>query len=180
MPTTPRRSRNIGVHEIIHLCLLSLVSYVSQIILHPIYGGVGTALHHYHVIFTIAAGTSLASFLGFDRLPERNWKGIAVVLITAPLLLPTLVTFSGQLGPIWGPILTQAIMTWPCVFFASHDIAVHAKPKKISAIFLAVSIATGFIIILGVSETRIFIPLLQPSIGILWSRYSLLLYLGIF
>jgi hypothetical protein len=181
MPTTTRRSRNIGVHEIIHLCLLSLVSYVSQIILHPVYGGVGTALHHYHVIFTIAAGTSLASFLGFDRLPERNWKGIAVVLITAPLLLPTLFTFSGQLGPIWGPILTQAIMTWPCVFFASHDIATLTRPpNKISAILLAFSIALSIVVILNFTQTRIFVPLLQPNIGIVWSRYSLLLYLGLF
>jgi len=179
MPTRTHRS-NAVIATVIYLCILSLVSYVSQIILHPLYGGVGTALHHYDVVFTIAAGTSLATFLGFDRLPTRNWKGVAVVLISAPLLLPIIFGFSGRWGPIWGPILTQAIMTWPCVFFASHDIAVLLKPKKIPAILLALSIATGFIILLGVSETRIYMPLLQPSIGILWSRFSLLLYLGIF
>lgn len=175
---TPRS--NAVFPTVIHLCILSLVSYVSQIILHPVYGDVGTALHHYNVVFTIAAGTSLATFFGFDRLPARNWKGVAVVLIAAPVLLPAVFEFSGQWGPIWGPILTQAIMTWPCVFFASHDIAVPAKPKKFSAVFLALSIATGFIIVLGVSETRIFVPLLQPGIGIFWSRFSLLLYIGLF
>ena len=180
MATKTRRTRKFVVPILIHVCVLSSVSYVSQIILHPLYGGVGTALHHSHVVFTLAAGTSVATFLGLSHLPPRNWKGIAVVLIAAPLLLPTLFSFSGRWGPIWGPILTQAIMTWPCVFFAAHDIATLFRPKRVSAMFLAFSMAIAFVFILEFTETRIFVPTLQPLIGIVWSRFSLLLYLGVF
>ena len=188
-PSKLRRDPVSFLPAVILVFILSLVSYVSQIILHPVYGSVGTHLHHYNVILTISTATSLLTFFGFDgrRLQSQTWKAIALILISAPLILPTLFRFSGRCGPVWGPILTQAVMTWPCVFFTSHDISRRAldaigRPKFRSfslQALLALSTGVPLIITLNISEQflgRYF----QPFIGVLWSRFSIFVYLGIF
>jgi hypothetical protein len=179
-----------AVPIVVLVSILSVVSYVSQVILHPVYGSVGTALHHYNVVFTIATVTSFSAFLGIglERLPKRNWRGVALILICAPLILPTLFRYSTRWGPIWGPILTQAVMTWPCVFFASHDISRRVADaigrhrnhnSLLLRTFLALSVSVLLTIFLNVTERNVFAPFFQPLIGIFWSRFSLLLYLGV-
>lgn len=180
-----------AVAIIVLASILSVVSYVSQVILHPVYGSVGAALHHYNVVFTIATATLLPAFLGvgLERLPRKNWRGLALILICAPPVLPSLFRYSARWGPIWGPILTQAVMTWPCVFFVSHDICrrvtdIIGKPRIQSSLllqtFLALSVSFLLTVILKVTERNVFATFFQPFIGIFWSRFSLLLYLGVF
>ena len=121
------------------------------------------------------------------RVQFQTWKAIALILMSAPLILPTLFRFSGRWGPIWGPILTQAVMTWPCVFFTSHDISRRAldtiAKRDIRSFslyaFLALSTSVPLTVFLNISEQflgRYF----QPFIGVLWSRFSIFVYLGIF
>ena len=188
-PSKPRRDPVSLLPAVILMFILSLVSYVSQIILHPVYGSVGTHLHHSNVVLTISTATSLLTFFGFDgrRLRSQTWKAMALILISAPLILPALFQFSGRWGPIWGPILTQAVMTWPCVFFTSHDISrrmldmmrrMGTRSFSLRA-FLALSTAVPLTVILNISEQflgRFF----QPFIGVLWSRFSIFVYLGTF
>ena len=185
----PGRDPVSSLQAVALLSILSLVSYVSQIVLHPVYGSVGTHLHHCNVVLTISTATSLLTFFGFDRrrLQSQTWKAIALILISAPLILPTLFRFSRQWGPIWGPILTQAVMTWPCVFLTSHDISrrvlneirrVEIHSFSLHA-FLALSTAVPLTVFLNISEQflgRYF----QPFIGVFWSRFSIFVYLGIF
>ena len=167
--------------------VLSLVSYVSQVILAPVYGGVGTGLRHYNVVLFISTATSLATFIGVN-LPQRHWRGMALVLMSAPLLLPTLFRYSPALGPISGPILTQAIMTWPCVFLVSHELAKNAAQmignteirRSLSLpSFLALSIGISLTVVLNITE-RLLTKYFQPLNGVLWSRFSMLLFLGVF
>src|SRR5271169_4988113 len=165
--TTSKRPSSLFdiLPSVVLVCILSIVSYVSQIILHPVYGSVGTALHHSNVVFTLSTLTSLVTFLGYgERLPSHNWKPLALLLISAPLILPTLFRFSFSWGPVWGPILTQSVMTWPCVFFASHDISrrvvstIGKQELKRSfslPLFLALSIGTPLTIILNFSEQQL-------------------------
>lgn len=174
------------------LVILSIVSYVSQIILHPIYGSVGTSLHHYNILFGISTMTSLLTLLGFlglDYLPMKNWKPLGVIIMAMPMLLPSLFQYSTLWGPVVGPIVTQGIMTWPCVFIVSHDIAkrvIAAMGKyeirhSISLpAFLAPSIAIPLTVFTNFMELNVFIPFALPFIGVIWSRFSLLLFLGAF
>ena len=171
------------------ISILCLTSYISQIILHPIYGSIGTSLHHSNVVFTISTITCLLTFLGYgSHIPLRKWKPIALILICGPVILPNLFEFSGKWGPIWGPILTQAVMTWPCVFFASHDVSglvVERIGKQeirryfSLPLFLALSIAVPITVVLNISEQKLLVSYLQPFVGTLWSRFSILLFLGI-
>ena len=189
--TTSKRPSSLFdvLPSVTFVCILSIVSYVSQIILHPVYGSVGTALHHSNVVFTLSTLTSLVTFLGYgERLPSHNWKPLALLLISAPLILPTLFRFSVNWGPVWGPILTQSVMTWPCVFFASQDISKRVVStigkqefqRSLSLpLFLALSIGTPLTVILHFSEQQLYIPYFQPFIGVAWSRFSTLLFLGV-
>jgi hypothetical protein len=172
--------------------VLCIVSYVSQIILHPVYGSVGTSLHHYNVLFTVAMIAPLLTFLGIngvDAIPPQNWKGIASILICAPLILPRVFWGSGSWGPIFGPIFTQTVMTWPCVFLVSHHIAkvtsqLFGKPYLRQHSAFSLGLALGIAILLTaftfISEKAIFGPLVSPVNGIMWSRFKILLYLGMF
>lgn len=176
---------------LILVAIVSFVSYDSKIILHPVYGSVGTALYHDTIVFIVSTATCLAVFLGFglDNLPCRTWRSIAIVLLFAPLALPTLFSFSGELGPIWGPILTQAQMTWPCIFLVSYDISRYItdafgkeeiRSSLVSASFFALFLSFVVTVVVRFSERIILLPYFQPYIGILWSRYSILVYLGVF
>jgi hypothetical protein len=106
-----------------------------------------------------------------------------------PMLLPSLFKYSGQWGPTFGPILTQGIMTWPCVFLVSHDIArrvmtavgtYEIRHSFSLPAFLALSIAIPLTVAMNFTEQNVFQPYFQPYIGILWSRFSCLLFLGMF
>lgn len=168
--------------------VLGLVSYLSQIILSPVYGSVGTGLHHYNVVFIISTATSFFTLLRFGNLPHRVWRAIALMLMSAPLLLPSLFQYSGTWGPVWGPIITQGVMTWPCVFLVSYEIARRAV-QVVGKIeiqrsfslpsFISLSIAIPLTVILNITE-RFLNTYFQPYNGVLWSRFSLLLFIGLF
>jgi hypothetical protein len=172
------------------LAILCVLSYISQVILHPVYGSVGTELHHWNSVFTISTATSLLTLLGFlglDRLPSRNWRTVGVVVLMAPVTMPALFRFSGQWGPEWGPIITQAVLTWPCVMLLSHDTArrvmyvagKHEIRHSLSLpIFLTLSISIPLTVIMTTIEQQVLVPFVTPYIGIMWSRFSVLLYLG--
>src|SRR5579859_1920330 len=144
--------------RMILLVVVSLLSYVSQIILHPVYGSVGTRLHHYNVLFAVC-------LVGlFPIRLSKQTEELGMILLAAPLTVPFLFKYSGSWGPIYGPILTQAAMTWPCAFLASN------KMRK-----LAVAIPP-----MCWAAEKILVQYVQPWIGIVWSRFSALLYLGAF
>jgi hypothetical protein len=162
--------------------IAAVVSFVSQIILHPIYGGLLTGQHHYTILLSLTLNPIPLKIVDVDPFLTHQWRAIALLLISAPLLLPILFKFSGLLGPMWGPGLTQASMTWPCVLFASRSLGRTADSlcrttmgvwifRILSAIVLAFSIRYTDVIL-----TEHFLPF----IGILWSRFSALVYFGLF
>jgi len=153
------------------ICITALVSFVSQIILHPVYGSVATGLHH-NSILLITSFTPLIVSSG--RLETRKWQAIAMLMISAPLNLPALFSFSGICGPVWGPVLTQTVLTWPCVFFTSHTL--HRQVKRSWALRILCSV--GLVAAIRWSHEFLASRFL-PYIGILWSRFSILVYLGL-
>jgi hypothetical protein len=167
------------------LAVLSVVSYVSQVILHPIYGSLGTGLHHWDGVFIVSAATSLLTMLGSDKLPPREWDFAGMVTMVAPITMPVLFRFSRQWGPTWGPVLTQGLLTWPCVLLFSHYAARRVKHvignelrrSASLAVFLAVSITIAFTMAIKTSE-RIIIRFVAQYVGVLWSRFSILVYTG--
>ena len=152
-------------------CITGLVSFVSQIILHPVYGSVATGLHHNSILLL----TSLTPLIiSFGRLETRKWQAIAMLLISAPLTLPVLFSFSGISGPVWGPVLTQTVLTWPCVFFTSHTLHRELRWSWLLRILCSV----GLVAAIRWSHEFLASHFL-PYIGILWSRFSILVYLGL-
>jgi hypothetical protein len=172
------------------IAILCVVSYISQVILHPVYGSVGTELHHWNGVFTISTASCLLTFLGFvglDHLPPRNWTMVGVIVLMAPVTMPALFRFSGQWGPEWGPIITQGALTWPCVMLLSHDTArrvlyvagKHEVRHSVSLpVFLTLSISIPLTVVMTTVEQQVLVPFVAPYIGVLWSRFSILLYFG--
>jgi hypothetical protein len=154
------------------VCITALVSFVSQIILHPVYGGGATGLHHNEIVF-VASFTPL--IIASDRFVTQQWRATAFLLMCTPLYLPMFFSFSGVWGPVWGPVLTQAVLTWPCVFFASHAIHRTVNRGRIASV-LSAAVLTTFIRYSHGFLTAHFLPL----IGVVWSRFSILVYLGLF
>jgi len=80
-------------------------------------------------------------------------------------------------------------MTWPAVFLVSHDISkfilhtvvgvYEVRHSLALPAFLALSTSISLTVLLHFSQQWIYLPFVHPYIGILWSRFSSLLYLGL-
>ena len=184
------KSLSVLLPTVILLLVVNVASFVSQIILRPVFGSVGSSLHHYNGIFCVAFVTCLLTLIGrlssVHRLTD-SLTAVSLVLVLFPIHMRFVFINTARLGPILGPIITQMTLTWPCIFVLSHNISNHVSKWLTSSIrrmwtgpaFIALTIATVLTTIFRVSEQRFFVPYLEPYVGIYWSRFTLLVYLGL-
>lgn len=100
------------------LVLAALSSVSSQLNLSPVYGSIPAARYHYRgititALLALGSGPYVQKWLPFGARP---W--IPVVAFWIPVIQCVLFSYSGQLGPLGGPIATESLTYFPLLFLA--------------------------------------------------------------
>ncbi len=105
------------------LTLAAVCSPISQLSLSPVYGSIPPSAYHLRM-------TAVAIFLAWaarQRIPNYIPKVIINYLPILAFLVPTiqfvLFKYSGQLGPIYGPLLTELLTYFPLLFISMIGVA---------------------------------------------------------
>lgn len=95
------------------LALLAVSSHASQLNLSPVYGSIPASIWHSKLLMA-------GCFLGWagnlalrDALPISCVKALPIIVVCVPGLQHWLGTYSGLLGPQWGPVVTEAVTLLP-------------------------------------------------------------------
>ncbi|KAL9122301.1 MAG: hypothetical protein Q9187_001149 [Circinaria calcarea] len=100
------------------LLLAAIYSPVSLLSLSPVYGSIPPSVHHSRI--TVAAFILAWTAKGTTRsLPWRNVaKHLPLLAYSIPTAQYYLFMYSGQLGPVYGPILTEMLTYFPLIAFS--------------------------------------------------------------
>lgn len=97
----------------VYIVAAALASFVSQISLAPVYGGIPSSLHHNSICATIF----FATWVSKDWVRARSLSSLVPVLMFfIPGILNHIFRYSDRFGPIYGPIITEAITFYPVLF----------------------------------------------------------------
>jgi hypothetical protein len=100
------------------LMLAAVYSPISQLSLSPVYGSIPPSAYHLRM-------TAVAIFLAWaarQRIPNYVPKMVVNYLPVLAFLIPTiqfvLFKYSGQLGPVYGPLITELLTYFPLLFIS--------------------------------------------------------------
>ena len=103
------------------LVLAGISSPVSQLSLSPVYGSIPASLYHQRAITV----TALLAFMGKGTLkrylPENVREYIAVLAYWIPTIQFLLFTYSSQMGPEYGPVVTEAVTYLPLLLLSVYS-----------------------------------------------------------
>ena len=98
------------------LILAALYSPISQLTLSPVYGSIPSSIYHQRLTMV----TVLLAWIMKDRIrPSALWYMISmlpVIAFSIPTIQYVLFQYSGYLGPIYGPLITEILTYCPLVF----------------------------------------------------------------
>lgn len=101
------------------LALAALGSQVSQMNLSPVYGSIPAAIYHQRgITFTmmLAYITKKTAKGRGVKLEPRNW--IAPIAFYIPVIQFSLFSYSSDLGPLYGPLVTELATYFPVLFLS--------------------------------------------------------------
>ena len=105
--------------------LAAVSSPVSQLSLSPVYGSIPSSAYHSHI--TTAA--IILPWVARQRLPNHLPNRIINCLPVLAFLLPTiqsmLFKYSKQLGPVYGPVVTELLTCFPLVFISVLGVTIY-------------------------------------------------------
>lgn len=109
--------KNIGLAATF-LALAAVMSPVSQYNLSPIYGSIPAAAYHQRGVWLVSlmAFVAKAPLKSVFRFDARRW--LPVIGFYIPPIQALLFEFSADLGPTWGPLLTESFTYYPLLYFA--------------------------------------------------------------
>lgn len=117
---------------ILLLVVAAAASHVSQISLAPVYGDIPSSLHHDQFTTYIFLGVwAVKSITHLSWSPFRGSFLIPALLLLTPAILLNAFRLSTELGPINGPIATEALTYYPLVLLASAAAASLTAPSNI-------------------------------------------------
>ena len=106
------------------LTLAAVFSTISQISLSPVYGSIPPSAYHSHV----TAAAIVMPWVAIRRLPRHLSKKALGFLPILAFLVPTIQSvlskYSGQLGPVYGPVITELLTYFLLVFISVLGVAV--------------------------------------------------------
>ena len=107
------------------LMLAAISSPISQLSLSPVYGSIPPSAYHLRM-------TAVVIFLAWaarQRIPSYIPKTILSFLPTLAFFAPTIQFFlfnhSGQLGPLYGPLITELLTYFPVLFISVIGVATY-------------------------------------------------------
>ena len=167
--------------------LTAFASPLSQMSLSPTYGSLPAAA--YHAQIRLATSCIGLSIFGYFKFSSDAWtiKWTPIVASLIPMIYTTTAAYSDQLGPIYGPILTEFVTFVPlsvlsiCTCLALCDVQ---RPYGRSWIWIAIA---GFIWCLNSNRVNeevggwlsVFSPIMLQAVSglalaiLLPSRYSI-------
>ncbi|OCL11959.1 spermine/spermidine synthase family protein [Glonium stellatum] len=103
------------------LVLAGISSPVSQLNLSPVYGSIPASLYHQRAILF----TGVLACIGKDALkrylPKNVREYIAVLAYWIPTIQCLLFTYSLQMGPEYGPVVTEVVTYLPLLFLSVYS-----------------------------------------------------------
>ncbi|MCJ1418123.1 hypothetical protein MMC32_004468 [Xylographa parallela] len=107
-------------------------STISQLCLSPVYGSIPPSLHHSRI--TMAA--VFAAWLGKSALGSYIPNDVVNLLPIFAFMIPPiqffLFQYSGEMGPIYGPLVTELVTYFPLVALSMYAVAVVTEKVDLS------------------------------------------------
>jgi hypothetical protein len=101
------------------LAIAALASPVSQANLSPVYGSIPSAIYHQKgITFTALLAYISKSALKKNGIPFNTRDWIAPVSYWVPTVQWLLFQQSAKLGPLYGPLITEALTFYPVLFLS--------------------------------------------------------------
>ncbi|KAI5791835.1 S-adenosyl-L-methionine-dependent methyltransferase [Geopyxis carbonaria] len=146
------------------LIIAATASYVSQLTMGPVYGDIPSSLYHNKISMGIFLATWVLKRPLRQVLPPQFSKYLPIIALHTPLLVRYLARFSAQLGPVYGPIVTEGVTFYPVLVLSV--LAVASITEFDHAIFDTVPASISWAVF---QVTRDVIPgLAQNHIGTSW------------
>ncbi|KAF2424479.1 spermine/spermidine synthase family protein [Tothia fuscella] len=116
------------------LGLAALASPVSQANLSPVYGSIPSSIFHQRGITIVALLAFMASKSSLRKfIPKNVRQYVPVQAYYVPMIQWALFKFSSQLGPEYGPLLTELLTFYPTLFLACLATSVTLEDLDLSA-----------------------------------------------
>lgn len=149
------------------LVLAGAYSPISQLTLSPVYGSIPSSLyHHYVTAFTFLLAWALK--IRIRGHVRRHWINLLPVLASAiPIIQFYIFQFSRQLGPIYGPLVTELLTYCPLVLasvMSAADLCDHLHLGQYGHHASYAGPGLLIYVIFSVSE-RVISSLVEQSIG---------------
>ena len=100
------------------LALAALSSPVAQLNLSPVYGSIPAAQLHRQMMMATLAISALAPRAAIKSLLENIARAPVLLATIAPFAEWVMFSFSSKLGPLYGPLCTEALTFYPLLFFS--------------------------------------------------------------
>lgn len=101
-------SKAVGI-----LVLAAIYSPVSLLSLSPVYGSIPPSVHHLRITIAAVMLAWTAKSTMYSFLPRDVAKYLPVLAYSIPTVQYYLFMYSGRLGPVYGPLLTELLTYFP-------------------------------------------------------------------
>lgn len=136
LPPAPQRDPSTTFQLVMKalefIILAAVYSPISQLSLSPVYGSIPPILHHAR----LTMGAALVAFLGQRSMKNRIPKNITNCLPIYAFLIPSiqffLFKYSGDMGPIYGPLITELLTYFPVVVMSLYAAAMVVESIDLS------------------------------------------------
>lgn len=113
------------------LALAAVFANVSQLMLSPVYGGIPSGAWHSKIVMT-GAFVGWAGNLAIQKTsPIKASRLLPLVALFAPPIQFVLERYSGVLGGIWGPAVTEMLTVFPILVISAATVADAVEGVKV-------------------------------------------------
>lgn len=105
------------------LVLAAVSSPISQLSLSPVYGAIPASINHPNLLVGVVLLAWTAKSGLEHYLPSSITYLLPAIAFAVPLMQTSLFQYSGQLGPFWGPIVTEALTYLPLAVLSVYSAA---------------------------------------------------------
>ena len=102
------------------IMLAAIYSPISQLSLSPVYGSIPSLLYHSNVTIGALMLAWTTKYILRVHLPKSISDSIPLLACSVPTIQFYLFAYSGKLGPIYGPLVTELLTYFPLIFLSTY------------------------------------------------------------